>query len=241
MDVRISLVLRSTGRTRPNSLPSVPLSPATSRNARPRSTATPSSLLRELLMVLGRMNAPLSPSARTGSRLVEGPREDEAAAAEKPGPEPGGERRCQRQRRREVPVALHADRNAEQEPPLVVGQPADRGRVGIDPEVAGAGEVAAEVQHAERLPGDATRVAPEMGSASVGRSSRRRSWPREAERRRVRLVPVEAAGETDPRRHQAHVAVAAPFRVALADEPGRPRPPRRAGGGTPADASGAGS
>ena len=66
----MSRVLTSTGRTRPSSLARVLLSPATSRNAWPRSTATPISLPRELFSVFGRTNAPLSPSARTGSRLV---------------------------------------------------------------------------------------------------------------------------------------------------------------------------
>ena len=46
-----------------------PLSPAMRRSARERSNEPPSSLVRELFSVCGRMNAPLSPSARTGSRL----------------------------------------------------------------------------------------------------------------------------------------------------------------------------
>ena len=40
------------------------------RRPRAKSSDAPSSLVRELLRVCGRMKAPLSPSARTGSRLV---------------------------------------------------------------------------------------------------------------------------------------------------------------------------
>jgi hypothetical protein len=63
-------VLTSIGLILPSSRPARLLSPPMRRTSRPKSTAAPSSLLRLLLSVLGRMKAPLSPSARTGSRLV---------------------------------------------------------------------------------------------------------------------------------------------------------------------------
>ena len=197
VDVRVRRVLRSTGRIRPSSRPREPLSPDAARNAWPRSTATPISLARELLVVLGRMNAPLSPSTRTGSRLLSvrermklllvrnrGRSQDASAGVSASGGRRGSGR---------APRPTGMPRKKRR---LVVGQPADRRRVGIDPQVAGAGEVAAQVQHADRLPGESGRVAPQ-----VGERQRRPEQPvvaarhREAERGRVGLVPVEAAGE----------------------------------------------
>ena len=94
MDVRVIRVLRSTGRTRSRARPSAAAVARRADAAAGEVDDAPSSLVRELLSVWGRMNAPLSPSTRTGARLVRVRRQDEIAAGQEPRPEPGGERRA---------------------------------------------------------------------------------------------------------------------------------------------------
>ncbi len=153
----------------------------------------------------------------------EGARQHEPAAGEEAGPEPGGQGRGERQRGGESAVALDPHRDPQQEPALGIGQPPDRRRVGIDPEIAGAGQVAPQAQHPQRLPGESGGVAPQVVERERGAEERVVApGHRHPEGGAVRLVPREPAGEPHPRGHQADVALLQRLaHLPAADEPGK--------------------
>ena len=88
VEVRVMRVLTSSGRIRPSSRPSEPLSPDSRPERRPRSTATPISLVRELLVGLRQDEGAAVAVHPHRIAAVERPGEHEAAAREEPGPQP---------------------------------------------------------------------------------------------------------------------------------------------------------
>ncbi len=93
----------------------------------------------------------------------ESPGEKEAAVAQETRTEPRGDGRGERKGGDERPIALDAYRDTQQELPLAVREPSERRGIGVDPEVSRAREVTAQVEHAERLPREPRRIAPEVG------------------------------------------------------------------------------
>ena len=135
----------------------------------------------------------------------ETPREDEAALSEESGPEPGGDPGGHRHRGAELPVAFDAHIHPQQASPGLARQPAERGGVGITAQVPGAGQVARQVQHAERLPAHSGGVPPDVLEIGDRREQRIGGAPhRHLVGDQIRLIAGDPAGQPDAAGREIH-------------------------------------